>query len=709
MIKIKIYIITYKRDNVLNQNLKTLWESVNNIDDIDVTILANYPECLIDDENMRSNLRVIYNTTRMPYAWGYLSRDWNFCILDAFKNWKNPQNIDWCVLAQNDVTWVKDFDLYLKNNLKYDLISQPIGDQCIALNIEAVKKIGFFDERFTTLHYQEADYFLRAISLLEDRCSINDGHFKNTSSLNHNPQENVLTYRTYFGCNDDDTLHNRKNWAASDSFIKAKYSGLNPHMDPQVQLIKSKAFGEINWYPFFWDGYEPIESTFIQEYTPSKHEIDSYSKKMTKERKNIKRIVFIGDLLRCQNGYTGFADRSLGWEYYLLKEQIFQATGIQPVVYYTNNTQKFNIFKFYELCGFELSMENWIKIACGEYSNEAKEYVYECFKDTFVITQVGGALLKVLDDLNIPYIDIYVSAFKFLEDIHLAFRTNIPEVRKKLVNYTFNENHLYIYANYMKSYYWAERNKVNLNIKPNSLLLLGQTDVDLSLIKDNKLVLLSDYIKRIEDLCSKFNKVYYKPHPFAKHNNSNEIFIRSLENIQIIDTNFYKLMLEKNIVAVAALSSGTLTEAKYFGKESYYISHKFVNYCFDKNPTKEDFVLINDEYYSPTFWKDILSPILPTKICDYFNFHNKANICRNSLDISWGYEISTCEMKDLKANVQNITNDMHNLTNDVRTVNELTQSLITRARRPVKFLRRLASLFIPNRKLRRKLRGDRNG
>ena len=266
MKKIKVYIITYKRDAVLNKNLQTLWENTNNPQGIEVTVLSNYPQCTIYDENKRNNLQLIFNTTRMPHSWGYLSRDWNFCILDAFKNWENPENTDWCVLAQNDVTWVKDWDVWLEQNTKYDLITQPKGDQCMALNIEAVKKVGFFDERLTTLHFQEADYFIRAIGILNERCSINDGHNNNKSSLNHNQLDEILTYETYFGCNEDETLHNSKNLAQSCNFIKSKYSGLNPHKAPIHRLVKSKSFGEINWYPFFWDGYDDIKSTFIEEY-----------------------------------------------------------------------------------------------------------------------------------------------------------------------------------------------------------------------------------------------------------------------------------------------------------------------------------------------------------------------------------------------------------------------------------------------------------
>lgn len=104
----------------------------------------------------------------------------------------------------------------------------------------------------------------------------------------------------------------------------------------------------------------------------------------------VKKIILVGDLLRFQGNQTGFANRSLLWEYNLFKEQIYQATGLVPEVYCTDTPENFDVRKFYELCGYELSTENWINIVCGKYTDEAREYVRECFQDALVITQVGG-------------------------------------------------------------------------------------------------------------------------------------------------------------------------------------------------------------------------------------------------------------------------------------------------------------------------------
>lgn len=253
--KIKVYIVTYKKNEILNTNLKSLWYSTIEPQNLEVTILANHPDVEIYEENKRSNLRVVINTTRMPHAWGYLSRDWNYCILDCFKTWQNPENIDWLVMAQNDVTWVKGWDEWLKNNKDYDFVSQPRGDQAMAMNINCVRKVGFFDERFTTIACQEADYFRRAKFVLINRASINDDH---TIKSMNDGQNNKITNTVYSGDNEDITLHTTVWTQEFVSYLFGKWK-VNRFKFPDF-LDKALKINnlpeEINWYPFFWQGYD---------------------------------------------------------------------------------------------------------------------------------------------------------------------------------------------------------------------------------------------------------------------------------------------------------------------------------------------------------------------------------------------------------------------------------------------------------------------
>ncbi len=406
-----------------------------------------------------------------------------------------------------------------------------------------------------------------------------------------------------------------------------------------------------------------------------------------------KKIVFIGDLLRYQNNNTQFADRGLLWEYYLFKEQIRQIVDLPIEVVTSKNTDKFDICKFYELCGYKLDTENWIRIASKEYTKEAKNYFKSCFEDCIIVTQVAGAMKFLFDELNIPYIDIYVSAIKFCSDLFFAFRSNIPQITEKLKTYEIDEERFYIEAAQLKSYYCARN--INLNIEPNSLLLCGQTNIDLSLVKDNKLVKFLDYKEKLESLFKEYSNIYYKPHPYATLDNPNEQFIRGFKNLRIINENIYKILCDDNIKAVAALSSGTLLEAKYFHKKSHTISHNFVNYFNDnKENQPEDFIVIDRECFASQFWSDILSVLIPTKKGKGLLLNYPPNYLRDSLNTWWGYEIG-CSRDYVNQQLYYINEHFSNVENELR-----------KSLKPKKILQKLLSLLILNKKLRKKMAGE---
>jgi hypothetical protein len=256
--KIRLYIVTYKRNDVLNENLRSLWASIPAESLDKVTVVANHPSVEIYNENKRDNLRVIINETRMPHAWGNLAKDWNYCLLDAFRTWENPDKVDWAILAQNDVTWKEDWLKALSRFSNFELISQPRGDQAIAFTINAVRTIGFFDERFSTLHFQEIDYYLRAALLLENKASINDDHAGELST--YNPIGSILTNYAFLGVMEDENLHTMRFHSELAGLFMEKWKlddAMAIHclqdMMKRKEKILSKLPREINWYPFFWD------------------------------------------------------------------------------------------------------------------------------------------------------------------------------------------------------------------------------------------------------------------------------------------------------------------------------------------------------------------------------------------------------------------------------------------------------------------------
>ncbi len=360
---------------------------------------------------------------------------------------------------------------------------------------------------------------------------------------------------------------------------------------------------------------------------------------------SIKKIVFIGDLLRIQErgkkskDGTGFADQTLAWEYQLFKYQIEQATKLPTEVVFCSDTERFDLREFYRLCGAELCMQSWIHILHGKYSSEALAYFKSCFNNCLVITQVGGSMIPLLEEADIPYIDIYVSAIKFASDIHLAFRSNVESIRQQLLHFQLAESYLMIEAQKMKAYNCARA--PHSNLADNSLLLIGQIDIDLSLLKDEKLVSFLDYKEELIALTQQFDTVYYKRHPYAKPSSASEKLILSLPHVALTEEPFYKLMSYESITTVAALSSGTLEEARYFGKKPIYLSHQFIKYYRGEGVIdKETFVICENKYFSPRFWQTILSDVVPTYPCDDYTQSYEDNFLRSSINTWWGYEIN---------------------------------------------------------------------
>ncbi|MEY3404022.1 MAG: hypothetical protein RLZZ86_3644 [Cyanobacteriota bacterium] len=119
---------------------------------------------------------ILNNTVRPDFSKGHLSRNWNQGIINGFVNLNQPQ-ADYVVLMQND-TFVKNncFSLLKKYHEQYDFIQQGVGDQLMSFNVDAIKKMGIFDERFCSIGYQEADYFINALMTNRDKISINDNH-----------------------------------------------------------------------------------------------------------------------------------------------------------------------------------------------------------------------------------------------------------------------------------------------------------------------------------------------------------------------------------------------------------------------------------------------------------------------------------------------------------------------------------------------------
>ena len=87
--RIKVYIVTYRNDNALNQCLCHLYESDAVNYDLSTHIVNNYG--ILRDINIdNEKIYVINNQTRPDWSHGHLGRNWNECLIDGFRDLNNP-------------------------------------------------------------------------------------------------------------------------------------------------------------------------------------------------------------------------------------------------------------------------------------------------------------------------------------------------------------------------------------------------------------------------------------------------------------------------------------------------------------------------------------------------------------------------------------------------------------------------------------------
>jgi len=171
--KIKFYIVTYKRKDDLHKTLISLFKTDISQHNVHVYIVNNHSDFYIDDE-FTNKVTVLHNVFRPNHSTGHLSRNYNEIFLHGFKDLLNP-DCDILIHSHDDNL----FDPYFFNKLveyhkNYDLLTFSQGCGLMSYTPEAVKTIGLWDERFCTIGYHEGDYFLRALTYMKNRVSIND-------------------------------------------------------------------------------------------------------------------------------------------------------------------------------------------------------------------------------------------------------------------------------------------------------------------------------------------------------------------------------------------------------------------------------------------------------------------------------------------------------------------------------------------------------
>ncbi|WP_156414651.1 glycosyltransferase [Ensifer sp. Root278] len=255
--------------------------------------------------------------------------------------------------------------------------------------------------------------------------------------------------------------------------------------------------------------------------------------------------------------------------------------------------------RVYELEGLDPSTAGWGRLynrqPCAAVVDLLRPFLDRKLVVGFELSPYQKDLCAILD---VPYISYAIHPFRFMKDYAFMIESNFASL-ERLRPFQLNPDDI-AFAAQMKAAELA-----NLSSRPklerDSAVLFGQVDGDAALLHQNGgFIALQDHPNELRSLVSKFETVYFKPHPYQDKNaaRAQVRFLQQFSNIAYLNCNAYMLLAAPEIVQVSALTSSVLSEADVFQKPAIALSTTW------KDGSRQP--AYNLAALSPHFWRHIL-------------------------------------------------------------------------------------------------------
>jgi len=126
--------------------------------------------------------------------------------------------------------------------------------------------------------------------------------------------------------------------------------------------------------------------------------------------------------------------------------------------------------------------------------------------------------------------------------------------------------------------------------------------------------------------------------------------------------NTYDLLSSPNIKLCFAISSGTINEAKFFGKETKSLlcqPYEYSDEIADKNSLDKNkhYISVHKDFLTSYFWADILSDLIPVKMPPKVDMSTISNKLRRIIGSSWGYIDNDSQYIELIQKLEQVKNE----------------------------------------------------
>ncbi len=314
--------------------------------------------------------------------------------------------------------------------------------------------------------------------------------------------------------------------------------------------------------------------------------------------------------------------------------------------------QNFSREHLLHLCGFTSNGTPYQPITPKMLGKDAKTYIQAHLKgyDLVIGFELAPDTRTIFDHLQIRYIDIWLSPYRFYHDLLLSFSSNDAAINSKFKQYRLDLNTLTLRAQELSQYFTAFWPTPNITLFDDSALIIAQLHVDKAVWHNGAFINLTDCMHELSQLSRSHQHLYLLRHPRmnAEEFNSVARTLETIENLTYIDNmNVYDLLSRKEITTVAAISSSVLAEAECFGKKTV----AFYPPVIDVKEQSQ----IYTHFFGTDFWADVLSLSSNTSL-RYFTYDN---FLRHRFEAYYAYRPLLEELHHLQPPSQTIEHVSH--------------------------------------------------
>ena len=353
----------------------------------------------------------------------------------------------------------------------------------------------------------------------------------------------------------------------------------------------------------------------------------------------IEGVVVAGDLLRPDgSGRTGETDRPTKWLWNAIKRSVYLASGLATEALTTTDTPVLqswieSLRRPADADAYWASVYHHI-----DASPALEDLVLRRLRRRLCVGyEMPPWLAGLLDEHNLPYIDLRLHPVRFLDDLIFAARASSSETQAALMALAVLESEVFVTAGLREA---MCRFISDACVPDNTLLVAGQRRFDSTQIVGGGFFDAKPHAAEIHAICARYAAVVLKPHPLDRHHTLLEVAAGGPGRmLGVIDDNIYRMMSLPQISAVLTVNSGVAHEAPYFGKRVHALAPLPLRPLWRGGKLEPgSHVSLNDVVLTPDFWRMVLAPHAAVTEADGMRLPPKPNRLRIALDSFWNYQ-----------------------------------------------------------------------